>query len=157
WPVITMRLRTSTGPSLIGSKSGRSSGGVAARASVVISRSHRPRARAATPKLCKGEGRGCADCALRGRAAGPRLGPGKALVLHGPEDLRVESVPEPGAPGPGEIRLRNRFAGICGSDLHEFRRPMLTTAEPHPLTGAMLPQIPGHEYSGEVLEVGEGV
>jgi (R,R)-butanediol dehydrogenase/meso-butanediol dehydrogenase/diacetyl reductase len=81
----------------------------------------------------------------------------KALVLHGPEDLRVESVPEPGAPGPGEIKLRNLYAGICGSDLHEFRRPMLTTAEPHPLTGAMLPQIPGHEYAGEVLEVGEGV
>jgi (R,R)-butanediol dehydrogenase / meso-butanediol dehydrogenase / diacetyl reductase len=81
----------------------------------------------------------------------------KALVLHGPEDLRVEPVPEPGAPGPGEIKLRNLFAGICGSDLHEFRRPMLTTAEPHPLTGAQLPQIPGHEYAGEVLEVGEGV
>src|SRR5882757_1694774 len=81
----------------------------------------------------------------------------KALVLHGPEDLRVESVSEPGVVGPGEVKLRNRFAGICGSDLHEFRRPMLTTAEPHPLTGAQLPQIPGHEYSGEVLEVGEGV
>jgi len=81
----------------------------------------------------------------------------KALVLHGPEDLRVESVPEPGRVGPGEIKLRNRFAGICGSDLHEFRRPLLTTAEPHPLTGAQLPQIPGHEYSGEVLEIGEGV
>jgi (R,R)-butanediol dehydrogenase/meso-butanediol dehydrogenase/diacetyl reductase len=81
----------------------------------------------------------------------------KALVLHGPEDLRVESVPEPGLVRPGEVKLRNLYAGICGSDLHEFRRPMLTTAEPHPLTGASLPQIPGHEYSGEVLEVGEGV
>lgn len=81
----------------------------------------------------------------------------KALVLHGPEDLRVESVPGPKTPAPGQIRLRNLCAGICGSDLHEFRQPMLTTAEPHPLTGAKLPQIPGHEYSGEVVEVGEGV
>jgi (R,R)-butanediol dehydrogenase/meso-butanediol dehydrogenase/diacetyl reductase len=81
----------------------------------------------------------------------------KALVLHGAEDLRVETVPDPGALGSGEIKLRNLYAGICGSDLHEFHRPMLTTTEPHPLTGASLPQIPGHEYSGEVLEVGEGV
>lgn len=81
----------------------------------------------------------------------------KALVLHGSEDLRVESVPEPGSTGPGEIKLRNLYAGICGSDLHEFREPMLTTKDPHPLTGACLPQIPGHEFSGEVIEVGEGV
>ncbi|MFD5177592.1 alcohol dehydrogenase catalytic domain-containing protein [Nocardia sp. NPDC058379] len=83
----------------------------------------------------------------------------KAAVLHGKEDLRVEEVPEP-VTGPGQVKLENAYAGICGSDLHFYFAPEsipydLTT--PHPLTGAKLPQILGHEFSGTVVEVGDGV
>jgi (R,R)-butanediol dehydrogenase/meso-butanediol dehydrogenase/diacetyl reductase len=82
----------------------------------------------------------------------------RALRFHAAGDLRVENVAEPTDPGPGDVLLRNRRAGICGTDLHEYRHgPMLTSAKPHPLTGASLPQILGHEFSGEVLAVGDGV
>lgn len=53
----------------------------------------------------------------------------KAALFHGKEDLRIEEVPEP-APGPGQVKLRNAYAGICGSDLHVYyspRRPVSTS------------------------------
>lgn len=83
----------------------------------------------------------------------------KAAVFHGKEDLRVEEAAEPTA-GPGEVKLRNAFAGICGSDLHVYYAPEasgLDLDHPHPVTGATLPQILGHEFAGTVVEVGEGV
>ncbi|MFJ4705652.1 2,3-butanediol dehydrogenase [Streptomyces anulatus] len=83
----------------------------------------------------------------------------KAARFYGREDLRIEEVPEP-VPGPGQVKLRNVFAGICGSDLHFYFYPEslpFGLDEPHPLTGATLPQILGHEFSGTVVEVGEGV
>ncbi|MBV2153429.1 zinc-binding dehydrogenase [Kitasatospora sp. SUK 42] len=83
----------------------------------------------------------------------------RAARFHGKEDLRIEEVPEP-SPGPGQVKLRNAFAGICGSDLHFFFHPESLPFDldhPHPLTGATLPQILGHEFSGTVIEVGEGV
>ncbi|MFG3258672.1 2,3-butanediol dehydrogenase [Streptomyces sp. NPDC048172] len=83
----------------------------------------------------------------------------RAARFHAREDLRIEEVPEP-SPGPGQVKLRNAFAGICGSDLHFFFHPEslpFSLDEPHPLTGATLPQILGHEFSGTVVEVGEGV
>jgi (R,R)-butanediol dehydrogenase/meso-butanediol dehydrogenase/diacetyl reductase len=82
----------------------------------------------------------------------------RALRLYDAQDLRVEQIDEPGEPGPSEVRLRNLLAGICGTDLHEFRHgPQLATRTPHTLTGASLPQVLGHEYSGEVLAVGADV
>jgi (R,R)-butanediol dehydrogenase/meso-butanediol dehydrogenase/diacetyl reductase len=83
----------------------------------------------------------------------------KAAVFHAKEDLRIEDVPEP-APGPGMVKLRNAFAGICGSDLHVYYSPEaagLDFTKPHPVTGSMPPQILGHEFSGTVVELGEGV
>lgn len=83
----------------------------------------------------------------------------KAAVFHGKEDLRVEDVSEP-VPGPGQVKIRNAFAGICGSDLHVYYAPEasgLDLDHPHPLTGATLPQILGHEFSGTIVEVGDGV
>jgi (R,R)-butanediol dehydrogenase/meso-butanediol dehydrogenase/diacetyl reductase len=83
----------------------------------------------------------------------------KAAVFHAQEDLRVEDVAEP-APGPGEVKLQNAFAGICGSDLHVYYSPEaagLDLEHPHPVTGSTLPQILGHEFSGTVVELGEGV
>ncbi|WP_228461382.1 2,3-butanediol dehydrogenase [Gordonia spumicola] len=83
----------------------------------------------------------------------------KAAVLYGQEDLRVEEAPEP-SPGPGQIKIANAYAGICGSDLHYYfalDSIPFDVHTPHPLTGATLPQILGHEFSGTVVEVGEGV
>jgi (R,R)-butanediol dehydrogenase/meso-butanediol dehydrogenase/diacetyl reductase len=83
----------------------------------------------------------------------------QALRLHGVRDIRVEEVPEPaGELGSREVLLRNLRAGICGTDLHEYADgPMLATTAPHALTGASIPQILGHEYSGRVLAVGDDV
>jgi (R,R)-butanediol dehydrogenase/meso-butanediol dehydrogenase/diacetyl reductase len=72
----------------------------------------------------------------------------KAARLHAAGDLRVEDVPSPGEPEPGWVRLRVTAAGICGSDLHNFR------------TGQWIsraPSIVGHEFAGEVTAVGAGV
>lgn len=72
----------------------------------------------------------------------------RAIRFHAVGDLRFEEVPRPGAPGPGEVLLRVRAAGICGSDLHNYRTGQWV---------ASLPVIPGHEFSGEVLAVGAEV
>ena len=83
----------------------------------------------------------------------------KAARFHAKEDLRIEEVPDP-APGPGQVKLRNAFAGICGSDLHVYYSPEaagLDFDNPHPVTGSTLPQILGHEFSGTIVELGEGV
>ncbi|NPV54163.1 MAG: galactitol-1-phosphate 5-dehydrogenase [Firmicutes bacterium] len=69
----------------------------------------------------------------------------KAAVLHGPGDIRCEMVQRP-VPGPGEVLVNVKAAGVCGSDIP---RVMVTGAYRHPL-------IPGHEFSGEVVEVGPG-
>ena len=45
----------------------------------------------------------------------------QAAVLHGIEDIRLESRPVP-PPQPGHVLLRVHSVGICGSDLHYFRR-----------------------------------
>jgi (R,R)-butanediol dehydrogenase/meso-butanediol dehydrogenase/diacetyl reductase len=81
----------------------------------------------------------------------------RAAVYHGPRDLRFESVAEP-EPGPGDVKLRVLFNGICGSDLHEYYDgPVTTRTTPHPLTGVKNPVILGHELSGEVVSFGAGV
>lgn len=82
----------------------------------------------------------------------------RAAVFHDAHDVRVESVDEPGAPGPGEVLLKPSWCGICGTDLHEYAvGPIVIPTDPHPLTSATVPQILGHEFSGEVVEIGEGV
>lgn len=54
--------------------------------------------------------------------------------------------------------VRNRFVGICGTDLHEYAYgPIFVPKEPHPFTGAHGPQVLGHEFGGVVEAVGEGV
>jgi len=72
----------------------------------------------------------------------------RAVRFHGVGDLRVEDVPAPAAPGTGEVRLRVCAAGICGSDLHNFKTGQWISR---------LPVTPGHEFAAEVLDVGAGV
>lgn len=83
----------------------------------------------------------------------------RAAVWHARNDVRVEEVPEPGAPGPGEIVMKVGCCGICGTDLEEYRfGPLFIAADaPNPLTGRMAPIVMGHEFAGEVVEVGAGV
>jgi len=68
----------------------------------------------------------------------------KKAVYHGVRDVRVEEVAEPEA-AQGEIKVKVRYCGICGSDLHEY------------LHGPF-PESPfGHEVCGEVVAVGADV
>lgn len=81
----------------------------------------------------------------------------RAIRYHGREDVRLDDIPTPTA-GPGEIRLQVAYNGLCGSDVHEyFNGPAAITAKPHPLTGTSIPCVLGHEFSGWVESLGEGV
>ncbi|MGW0583900.1 alcohol dehydrogenase catalytic domain-containing protein [Streptomyces sp. NPDC002920] len=79
-----------------------------------------------------------------------------AARLYGAKDLRIEEMPEP-EPGPGEVKIRVAYAGICGTDVHEYFETPRATHEPNPLTGATLPQTLGHEFAGTVVACGEDV
>ncbi|MDI2124902.1 alcohol dehydrogenase catalytic domain-containing protein [Yinghuangia seranimata] len=72
----------------------------------------------------------------------------RAAVLYDAHDLRIEEVPDP-APGPGEVLLRPRFTGLCGSDLHFWEGGLRQVLAD--------PVILGHEFSAEVVEVGPEV
>ena len=81
----------------------------------------------------------------------------KAAVWYGREDIRISDVPEP-IVGKDQVKIKVRWCGICGSDVHEYREgPMLIPKNPHPLTGKSFPIILGHEFSGDVVEVGKSV
>jgi 2-desacetyl-2-hydroxyethyl bacteriochlorophyllide A dehydrogenase len=69
----------------------------------------------------------------------------KALVMHAPGDIRLESIPDPSAK-PGEALLRVRRVGLCGSDLNSYRgrNPLVT-----------YPRIPGHEIAATIVELRE--
>ena len=82
----------------------------------------------------------------------------RAAVFHDATDIRVEEVAEPTSVGPTDVRLRPLWCGICGTDLHEYAvGPIVIPTTPHRLNGSIAPQILGHEFSGEVLEVGREV
>ena len=68
----------------------------------------------------------------------------KAWVLHNADDIRFEEVDKPPAAADGML-VSVKAAGICGSDIPRIYK---TGAHVHPL-------IPGHEFSGQVAEVGE--
>jgi 2-desacetyl-2-hydroxyethyl bacteriochlorophyllide A dehydrogenase len=73
----------------------------------------------------------------------------KAAVFYGGKDIRVEEVPTP-APGRGEALIRITAAGICGSDLHDYRQKSEKPWIPYPHTS-------GHELTGVVTGLGPGV
>ncbi|HTQ71689.1 MAG TPA: 2,3-butanediol dehydrogenase [Acidocella sp.] len=83
----------------------------------------------------------------------------QALRFHAARNLRVEEITAPPSlPPPGQVLVRNRFVGICGTDLHEYAYgPIFIPSAPHPYTGAHGPQILGHEFGGVVEAIGEGV
>jgi L-iditol 2-dehydrogenase len=76
----------------------------------------------------------------------------KAAVQYAPHDVRVEDVPEP-APGPGEIKVRIAYAGVCGTDPEIFEGRFALMKTPGWPKG---PKIEGHEASGVIAEIGPG-
>ncbi|MNF62151.1 Sorbitol dehydrogenase [compost metagenome] len=82
-----------------------------------------------------------------------------AAVWHGRRDIRLEQVALPGTPPPDWVQIKVHWCGICGSDLHEYLAgPVFIPMDsPHPLTGLQGQCILGHEFSGEIVALGEGV
>jgi (R,R)-butanediol dehydrogenase/meso-butanediol dehydrogenase/diacetyl reductase len=82
----------------------------------------------------------------------------KAARWYKAKDIRVEEVPEPVVTD-GRVKIKVAWTGICGSDLHEYvAGPIFVPVDaPHPLSKERAPIIMGHEFSGEVVEVGAGV
>ncbi len=77
----------------------------------------------------------------------------KAALTYGPFDTRVEEVPEP-TPGPGEVKVKIAYCGICGSDpeIYEGTFGLLKAPwwPPAPFTT-------GHEASGVITQLGPGL
>ncbi len=72
----------------------------------------------------------------------------KAVCWHGKNDVRVDNVPDPAILNPRDAIIRITSTAICGSDLHLYNGFI-----PSMLRGDIL----GHEFMGEVVEVGAGV
>ena len=70
----------------------------------------------------------------------------KAAVLKAPGELVVKEVPDP-KPSPGELVVRVKACGVCGTDVNLYTGKY----------SANCPVILGHEFAGEVVEVGQGV
>ena len=74
----------------------------------------------------------------------------KAVICHAPQDLRIDTIEEEPL-GPGQLQVRVAFGGICGSDLHYHQHGGFGTVR------IKEPMALGHEISGVVSALGEGV
>jgi len=72
----------------------------------------------------------------------------KALCWHGKKDIRCDTVPDPQIENPRDAIIKVTTCAICGSDLHLFNGF---------IPGMMRGDIVGHEFMGEVMEVGSDV
>jgi threonine dehydrogenase-like Zn-dependent dehydrogenase len=79
----------------------------------------------------------------------------QAVVCHGPHDYRLEEwgVPQP---GPGEVVIRVKSVGICASDLKCYTGAAMFWGDAQRQGYCQPPVIPGHEFVGEVVALGEG-
>lgn len=78
----------------------------------------------------------------------------KAVVVHGIEDYRLEEIPVP-KPGPGEVLVKVKASGVCAGDVKAFHGYRVWGSEsiaPYIET----PVVPGHEFIGEVVQLGAG-
>ena len=71
-----------------------------------------------------------------------------AVRLHGVRDLRFEAIEAPEKAGEGDVIVAVEAAGICGSDLHNYRTGRWLTRAP---------SVPGHEFCGTVVAAGSRV
>jgi (R,R)-butanediol dehydrogenase/meso-butanediol dehydrogenase/diacetyl reductase len=74
----------------------------------------------------------------------------KAAALKGSRAMEMIDLPD-AAPGPGMVKLRVAFCGICGSDMHEYE------SENPPRALGFMQAVMGHEYSGQIVAIGDGV
>jgi (R,R)-butanediol dehydrogenase / meso-butanediol dehydrogenase / diacetyl reductase len=81
----------------------------------------------------------------------------RAAVYHGRHDIRVQEWPAPPSPPPGWVTVAVTYCGICGTDLEEYLQgPVVIPTAAHPLTGAHMPLVLGHEGAGVVVATGDG-
>jgi threonine dehydrogenase-like Zn-dependent dehydrogenase len=73
----------------------------------------------------------------------------KALVYYGPGDMRLDTRPIP-SPARGEVLVKVRAVSVCGSDLGAYRLPGVSARWQPPI-------VLGHEFSGEIVKLGEDV
>lgn len=72
----------------------------------------------------------------------------QAVRLYAAKDLRVETIAMAAEPAPDEVRVRVAFAGLCGSDIHNFKTGQWISRSP---------SVAGHEFSGWVDALGSDV
>ena len=80
----------------------------------------------------------------------------RGVVFTGDRQLELMTFPDP-TPGPGEVVLEMKASGMCGSDLHQYRRPKNQERNATGLPPNPNPTIAGHEPCGVVAAVGPGV
>lgn len=82
----------------------------------------------------------------------------KAARWHAAKDIRVEETEIP-SPKDDQVKIEVKFAGICGSDLHEYNHgpQLIPFDKPYPLNGHQGTTTLGHEFSGVVVETGKNV
>ncbi len=83
----------------------------------------------------------------------------KAARWYQAKDIRLDDIPEPSITTDDGVKIKVKWCGICGTDLSEYNRgPIFIPVDaPHPLTHEVAPVVLGHEFSGDVVEVGKGV
>ena len=75
----------------------------------------------------------------------------RAIIVHKAKDLRIEEV-DPVSPQKGQVQIKMSVGGICGSDLHYYNHGGIGNA-----IRLKEPMILGHEVSGHVTALGDGV
>lgn len=83
----------------------------------------------------------------------------KAARYYDRNDIRIEDIAEPELK-PGTVAIDVAWCGICGTDLHEFLEGPIfipPAGHPHPISGESAPVTLGHEFSGTITALGEGV
>jgi (R,R)-butanediol dehydrogenase / meso-butanediol dehydrogenase / diacetyl reductase len=82
----------------------------------------------------------------------------KAAVWYGKKDIRIEDR-EVAYLGENDVKINVAWAGICGSDLHEYAHGpiQIPVDNKDPLTGNQAPLTMGHEFAGIIEEIGESV
>jgi threonine dehydrogenase-like Zn-dependent dehydrogenase len=80
----------------------------------------------------------------------------RGVVFPGERAVEIMTFPDP-TPGPGEVVLEMKASGMCGSDLHQYRRPKNQPRAGTGIPASTDPVIAGHEPCGVVVAVGPGV
>lgn len=82
----------------------------------------------------------------------------KAARWHGRKDIRIDEIDIP-VTGDSQIKIAVKYSGICGSDLHEYLGGpiFIPVDKPHVYSKEKAPIVMGHEFCGEVVEIGKNI